>query len=101
ADPTKAVDGTAPDGHDYTDAELDAIAQEMTDFMNSVFVAQSESNEAGPLYANGATGGVVNLSKQEHYFGKNDLLENDFKTLAPFDATVMTMYSAWLTDPDP
>jgi hypothetical protein len=100
----------APDGHTYTDGELDALADQLTDFMFSLFAAQESVHGAGSLSANGATGGVLNLANQSFYFGINDVLQGDLMvesggtvvlTGKPFTPVVFTEFDAWMADPNP
>jgi hypothetical protein len=100
----------APDGHTYTDGELGALADQLTDFMFSLFAAQESVHGAGSLSANGATGGVLNLANQSFYFGINDVLQGDLMvesggtvvlTGKPFTPVVFTEFDAWMADPNP
>ncbi len=100
----------AADGHVYTGAELDSFANQITDFMFSLFVAQDNVHGAGSLSARGATGGVINLSNQLFYFGINDVLQGDL-TIAPdgavilndvpFTPVVFTLFDSWQNESNP
>jgi hypothetical protein len=99
----------APDGHVYTGAELDTLAQQTSDFMFSTTTAQETVNGGAPLYADGAQGGVSNLYGLPYYFGINDVLEGDLMVVPGatagsvmevfsgkgFDPHVMTLYDSW------
>jgi cytochrome c peroxidase len=63
-------------------------------FETGNFTAQSSDNAAGPLTANRAQGGPVNLSGQPFYIGINDALGGD-PTGAPFNPSVFTLYESW------
>jgi cytochrome c peroxidase len=100
----------APDGDVYTDAELDVLSQELTDFMFSLFAAQDRGHGAGSLSAKGATGGVVNLANQPFYFGINDVLQGDLMVAPdgtvilnniPFTPIIFTEFNAWKQDYNP
>lgn len=99
----------AVDGHTYTDAEVTTLANQITEFMFSLTTAQESLPGALSLSAKGATGGVVNLSKQKFYFGINDTLQGDLavsasgevtSNRAPFNPIVFTIYDAWHDDRD-
>jgi cytochrome c peroxidase len=99
----------AVDGHAYTDAELTTLSNQMTEFMFSLTTAQESLGGALGLGAKGASGGVVNLSKQKFYFGINDTLQGDLTVSAsgevtanraPFNPVVFTLYDAWHEDRD-
>src|SRR5262249_18445763 len=99
----------AADGHRYTDAELTAAATQTTDFMFSTVTAQETLTGGGALNAKGATGGVVNLSRQKFHFGINDVLQGDLTVSStgsvtlnktPFDPVVFNLFDAWFNDTD-
>ena len=99
----------AADGHTYTDAELAALATQMTDFMFSTITAQETLKGGASLAAKGATGGVANLAKQKFYFGINDVLQGDLTVSAagavalkgiPFNPIVFNSFDAWFGDRD-
>jgi cytochrome c peroxidase len=100
---------TAVDGHTYTDAELTALSNQMTDFMFSITTAQESLPGNVSLTAKGATGGVANLSRQKFYFGINDVAQGDLTvsaagevklTGAAFNPIVFNLFDAWLDDRD-
>ena len=99
----------AADGHTYTEAELTTLSNQMTEFMFSLTTAQESLGGGLALTARGATGGVVNLSKQKFYFGINDTIQGDLTVSAsgqvtadraPFNPVVFTLYDAWHEDRD-
>src|SRR5258708_19819293 len=47
------------------------------------------------LGTDGAQGGPLYLAKQSFYFGINDVVSGDYKTAAPFNSVVFTLYNAW------
>ncbi len=57
-------------------------------FMNSLTTAETTSNEAGRLDADGALGGPVWLSQQPFTYGMNDPMGN-------FNPDVFTLFAAW------
>lgn len=75
------------------DAQRDAIVS----FEMGLHTAQVWDLRAGSLSARGARGGPVALSQQGFYFGINDTLVGDYRTHAPFDPNVMTLYASWAT----
>lgn len=94
----------APDGHVYSDAEQNTLANQMTDFMFSLFVAQDLDKLAGQLYSNGGQGGVYKLAALDFHDGANDVLQGDhFFNAAgqqvfsgnPFTPVIFTQYDAW------
>lgn len=100
----------APDGHAYTDAELNSLANQLTDFMFGLFAAQDHDHGAGSLSARGATGGAFHLANQSFYFGVNDVLQGDLAVESdgtvvlsgkPFTSVVFTEFDAWQADPNP
>lgn len=58
--------------------------------------AQSSDNQAGPLYAAGAQGGPITVSRLPYYPGINDSLGKD-PTGAAFNPAAFTLFSAWET----
>jgi hypothetical protein len=119
-----------PNGNVYTAAQIDTLANQLTNFMSSLFSAQDNTHGAGFLGAKGATGGVVNLSKQLFHFGINDVLQGDFivcgtpgnpaaleaslcggqspgtivsttNPVTPFTPVIFTEFNAWHQDPNP
>jgi hypothetical protein len=112
----------APDGHVYTDEELNELSDQLTDFMFSLFAAQDRVHGARRLSARGATGGVVNLAQQPFSFGINDVLQGDLMvctqndhrkpcrrkpagtvvlTGMPFTPIIFTEFHAWQGDANP
>lgn len=75
-------------------ANIDALAEEMTEFQFSILTAQSELHGAGKLSSDGALGGPENLAGVNFYFGINDVL-GAFGEV--FDIRVFTLYDAWLS----
>jgi len=99
----------AADGHTYTDTELNSLSNQITDFMFSLTTAQETVPGNVNLSAKGATGGVVNLSRQKFYFGINDVIQGDLTvsdtgevktTGAPFNPLVFDLFDAWFQDRD-
>lgn len=101
--------GIAPDGHVYTAAELDTLANQLTDLMVSLRAAQETVNGVGSLSGKGARGGVINLSNQAFHFGINDVLQGDLSVVggAPggvafsgtaFNFAAFDIYDAWQQD---
>jgi hypothetical protein len=103
--PKRIIDGNLkPDGVTmYKPEELTAFATQITTFMESLYVAKSESMDpnVGKLFADGGHAGVMNLFMTTPYYGENDLLEGDYKTDAPFDFQVMRLYEDWQGSSDP
>lgn len=84
-------------GHAEAAAGLSATDQRaIVDFETKLFTAQVTDSTAGSLTEGGALGGPVNLSLNDFYFGINDFSVGDYRSSAPFNATVMTNFSAWL-----
>lgn len=88
---TSAVRGHAEAARELSAADQRAIV----DFESGLYAAQSTSNAAGSLLANGAGGGPQALAGTAFYFGINDLEAGDYRTQAPFDRNVMTMFGVW------
>jgi hypothetical protein len=76
-----------------SEAQREAIVS----FETTLFTAQVFDHEAGELTARGARGGPMYLSKQDSYFGINDVVSNDYRTGALFDRIVFGLYDAWDT----
>ncbi len=74
-----------------TQAQRDAIVQ----FEMGLFTAQVFDSKALYLGAHGANGGPQYLTTQTAYFGINDVVSGDYRTGAPFNPTVFTLYDAW------
>jgi hypothetical protein len=83
--------GHAQAAQALTPAEREAIVE----FETSLFTAQIFDDEAGDLTARGARGGPRQLLDQEFHFGINDVASGDYRTGAPFDSNVFTLYRAW------
>ena len=64
-------------------------------FETSLFTAQIFDNDAKRLTAHGAKGGPKQASTLPFYFGINDVVDGDYRTHAPFDPIVFTLYNAW------
>jgi cytochrome c peroxidase len=87
---------TAVKGHAQAAAGLTADEQRsIVDFENSIFSAQILDYGASVLTADGGKGGPLELSTTDFYFGINDLQTGDYKTNAPFNENVMTLYQGW------
>ena len=82
-------------GHEQRVDPLSAADQAAErDFMFGVIFAQSIDNKAGPLDADGAMGGPVNLAAQVFYPGINDLMGMD-PMGHPFSRKVFNLFDAW------
>ena len=86
-----AVKGHAQFTTGLTNAQLQAIV----DFESKLITAKASDNTAGSLSVNGATGGTTALAATPYYFGINDVAAGDYKTGAPFNPNVFTLYNAW------
>ena len=73
-------------------------SETIIDFENNLFTAQVFDNQAGWLTARRAKGGPKYLSKQEFYFGINDVLAGDYQTGAPFNPVTFNLYLTWNQD---
>lgn len=73
-------------------------SEAIIDFENNLFTAQVFDNQAGWLTARRAKGGPKYLSKQEFYFGINDVLAGDYQTGAPFNPVTFNLYLTWNQD---
>ena len=78
-----------------TQEEQDAIVG----FQSQLFTAQVFDNSAKSLTAVGAKGGPFALSKNEFYFGINDLEAGDYRTGANFTQRAMNLYDSWINPP--
>jgi hypothetical protein len=88
-----ATVGHAKAARPLTQAQRDAIVQlEM-----GLFTAQVFDTDAYFLGAHGANGGPQYLSTLAPYFGSNDVVSGDYRTGAPFNPDVFTLYNAWVT----
>jgi hypothetical protein len=74
-----------------TQEQRNAIVQ----FEMGLFTAQVFDSKALYLGAHGANGGPQYLTTQPAYFGINDVVSGDYRTGAPFDPIVFTLYDAW------
>ena len=85
-------------GHAQAAQSLTAELREaIVSFETALFTAQVFDDEAGGLAVSGARGGPMYLSKQDSYFGINDVVSNDYRTGALFDRVVFKLYDAWDT----
>ncbi|MFO1304845.1 MAG: cytochrome C [Burkholderiales bacterium] len=66
-------------------------------FETTLFTAQVFDDDAGNLTARKATGGPQFLSRQQFYFGINDVVAGDYRTQAAFDPDVFRLYDSWDT----
>ncbi len=64
------------------------------DFQLGLFFAQTVDNDAGPLDADGATGGPSNLATQPFHVGINDIQGLD-PAGQPFTRKVFDLFDAW------
>jgi cytochrome c peroxidase len=64
-------------------------------FETGLFTTQVFDFRAGRLNAQGAAGGPLNAANQAFYFGINDTLVGDYRTLAPFTSRVFNLFDAW------
>lgn len=76
---------------ELTTEERDAIVA----FESGLFTAQIHDKQAGNLSAEKGRGGPKVLTKQDYYFGINDTLVGDYRTLVPFNPDVMSLYDSW------
>jgi hypothetical protein len=98
---SQAMDATL--GHEQADAAPNAVQQQqIVDFESGIFTAQIFDNEAGPLDADGATGGPDSLPKQlaEFFIGINDPFGSNPQG-TPFTSQVFDVYKAWENIGDP
>src|SRR5215471_9884751 len=75
-----ATIGHAQAAQPLTDAQREAIVA----FETTLFTAQVFDDEAGELTARQALGGPQYLSRQDSYFGINDVVSGDYRTHALF-----------------
>lgn len=88
----------ATTGHAQAAQQLSSEQREkIVEFETSLFTAQIFDDAAGELIAHRAQGGPRLLSGQDFYFGINDVVYGDYRTGAPFDSNVFTLYPAWNT----
>jgi cytochrome c peroxidase len=64
-------------------------------FETGLYTAQATDSSAGDLTARGATGGAINLAKQNFYVGINDSLGEDPQG-ATFTPNVFDLYRPWM-----
>lgn len=84
-------------GHAEAAQDLSAADQRsIVNFEKTLYTAQVSSVDAGSLTDAGALGGPLTLSKSAFYFGINDLEAGDYKTGAPFNRNVMSLFGAWI-----
>lgn len=83
-----------PEPGRFTEAELDDLAERMTEFQFGLFTAQVVDRLAGPLDVQGADGGPENLAAQDFFFGINDVL-GDNPANQPFSPFIFTLYDGW------
>jgi len=88
-----ATTGHAQAAVPLTTAQREAIVA----FETSLFTTQVFDHEAGELTARQAQGGPQRLSRQNFYFGINDVVSGDYRTGALFNSTVFNLYEAWNT----
>lgn len=65
-------------------------------FEMGLFTAQVFDSKALYLGAQGANGGPQYLTTQPSYFGINDVVSGDYRSGAPFNPAVFTLYNAWI-----
>jgi cytochrome c peroxidase len=83
--------GHAQAAQPLTQAQREAIVS----FEMTLFTAQIFDNDAKWLNAHGAKGGPKHASVQPFYFGINDVVDGDYRTHAPFNPNVFTLYGVW------
>ena len=88
-----ATTGHAQAAQPLTDEQREAIVA----FETTLFSAQVFDHDAGELNARHARGGPEYLSRQEFYFGINDVVSGDYRTGALFNPTVFKLYDMWDT----
>ncbi|MES2299640.1 MAG: cytochrome C [Pseudomonadota bacterium] len=83
-------------GHAEAAQDLSALDQRaIVDFEKSLFTAQVSSKDAGDLTSAGALAGTARLVGTNFYFGINDIDAGDYRSHAPFNRNVMTLFGAW------
>ncbi|HEU5058989.1 MAG TPA: hypothetical protein VFU21_20795, partial [Kofleriaceae bacterium] len=76
--------------------------QRIVRFETGLHTAQSRDKLAGNLRAVGGRGGPDWLAaNQDFYLGINDVLLGDYRTGAPFDPDVFTIFNGWKSSTDP
>ena len=86
-----AVKGHAQFTPGLSNAQLQAIV----DFESKLVTAKANSAAAGSLTANGALGGTAALAATPFWFSINDPVAGDYRTGAPFNPNVFTLFNAW------
>ena len=86
-----ATVGHAQGAQPLTQEQREAIVA----FETTLFTAQIFDGKAKQLTAKGAQGGPRYLAQQRSYFGINDVVYGDYRTRAPFDPNVFTLFRAW------
>jgi hypothetical protein len=81
-------------GHAQGVRPTDAQLEEIVKFELGLSTAQVEDRDAGLLYAHGANGGPLELSKQGYYPGTNDVLGGD-PTGAKFNSNAFSLFTGW------
>jgi cytochrome c peroxidase len=81
--------GTQP----LTPEERDAIVA----FETGLFTAQVFDFAAGELTARKAGGGPTHLTRQDFYFGMNDVVSGDYRSGASFNPVVFNLFDSWDT----
>ena len=81
-------------GHQQGAEPSDAVLQQIVAMELSFYSAQDTDSFAGPLNANGATGGPLPLLSQAFYRGINDVLGGD-PTGQAFNPKIFSAYDAW------
>lgn len=94
ADQSNAATTGHAQGQPLGDAQREAIVA----FETGLFTAQIYDDEAGRLTAHGAQGGPLTLSRQDFYFGINDVVSNDYRSGALFSPEVFKLYRSWTSD---
>ena len=87
-----ATVGHARAAQPLTQTQREAIVT----FEMGLFTAQVFDSKALYLGAHGANGGPQYLTTVTSYFGINDVVSGDYKSGAPFDPAVFTLYNAWM-----
>jgi hypothetical protein len=95
----QAVDATLGHAEAAAPPTAEQVAK-IVEMETQLYTAQSTGQRVGSLAAGGAASGPINLSKQEFYFGINDVLGAD-PNGHPFNPDVFTAYTEWRNSPDP
>jgi len=92
----QAIDATRGHAEGNSPPTADQLKQ-IVDFETGIFTAQIFDDEAGILFARGATGGPVALSLQlsKFFVGVNDPVGLN-PTGLPFDPNIFDLYKPWL-----